>query len=302
MSGSRKKVREMGRRDLWEVSKLVCAPVPGLAAVAFLTLSGIEGGHIGIFGWLPSASGLCIGIGLLFAVIAAILRARSASRLRALDRETPGLRERAALGEEVMLRLAREELSSLRALARHFSSERVSLYRHESDGFTLIARCSAAPPFQESLGREVLPLESGILAKAWLEGQASALDLPEAGGVNEPPSDEWVTEQYERFAIEPAIARGFQMRSQSYAAFRLADASGDGEGVIVFESTLALANSAEGQRPMMGEEELAPLVAEAGPRLIRLLKTSQSLGRSKVREQLLRTQGPDRHGPAGEGS
>jgi hypothetical protein len=277
----------------WVVRAL--GPIPGLLAVTALTLGGIEEGHIGLFGWQPSANGVFIAVGLFFAVLAAILRARSTTRLRSLENEMPGLRERADLGEATLLEFARAELLALRTAAGHFSSERISLYRHEHDGFTLISRCSAAPPFQEDLGRVVLPLDQGIIGEAWRKGSATVLDLPDTGIVGQEASPDWIDAQKDRFGIDPSVCSQFLMRSQTLTAFRLAE--DDGEGVIVFESTLSYATEPS-PGPMMRIKDLEPLVEEAGPRLIRILKASQRLDRTAVRTSLARTQGPKRHGTA----
>ena len=242
--------------------------VPGVLAILALAASGIVDGHIGLFGWLPSASGVLLALGAIFLLIETFLFARNRNRLHQLEGEQPGLRARAELGEAVPLRLMRDELMALRLAAKHYSNERVSLYRHEPDGFTLVARCSASPPFNESLGREVLPLNRGVLGQAWANNSASRLDLPDAGQNNAAPKKAWLRAQEKYCEIEPEIAAAFTMRSQSYTAFRIAGADGQGEGAIVFESTVALsAGRGGGQGMLMEEGELEPLVKAASPRL-----------------------------------
>jgi hypothetical protein len=273
--------------------------VPGVIAILALAASGIVGGHVGLFGWLPSTSAVLLALGAIFLLLETYLFNRNRNRLRRLEAEQPGLRARAELGEGLPLRLMRDELLALRLLAKHYSNERVSLYRHERDGFTLVARCSASPPFNESLGRQVLPLDRGVLGQAWADNSASRLDLPDAGQNDAAPKKAWLRAQQRHCRIDPETASAFTMRSQAYTAFRIAGTDGQGEGAILFESTVALSAGRQGGQGMLMEEgELEPLVKAASPRLTELLRVSQVLKRAEIRALLEAQQGPGRHAAA----
>jgi hypothetical protein len=273
-----------------------------IAAAVALAASGTVGGRIGLFGYEPAAGPVLIAIGAVLLVIEAALVGQRRLVLRRLQAEEPSLRRRAELGEAAPLRLMRIELKGLSRRGHYYSNERISLYREEEDGFTLVARYSAGPRFDQSLGRPCLPLEAGILGKAWEKGSAAVGELA-SPGAGEPPNLQWLRAQERQCAIEQAVAAGFTMRSQSYVAFRLATPDQEAQGAIVFESTVPLSGQGAAKvKPCMTEAELEAPVKEASERLAQLLADSRSLTREEIRVLLERQQGPNRAEPQAAGS
>lgn len=207
-------------------------------------------------------------------------------RLWRIQARMPGLEQRADLGRVVPLRMMRLELHELSKRARFLSNGRISLYRYEDDGFTLLARDSPRPNFGRSLGRDVLPLDGGVIARAWAHAVAEETDLPSPGPETEPPRAEWLDAQV-ALGIERAVAAEFTMRSQAYFAFRLASFDDRALGVLVYESSAPSADLRLGPSP--GPTSLAefdPLTKEVTPRLAELLKETLSLSRGEIREIL----------------
>jgi hypothetical protein len=264
--------------------------LPVAAAIA-LAASGRAEGHIGLVGFEPTASAVLIAAGALLLLAAALLVAWRTAGARTLEDELPKLRKRAALGEAALLRLMRIELKVLSRRANFHSNERVSLYREEADGFILVARYAAAPPYDRSLGRKCLAIDEGILGQAWAAGSAEAGDLPAPGG---DPPEEWLDAQEQRFSVDRAAAAKFAMRSQSYVAFRIETFDHEAQGAIVFESSAALGDFGGGAvTPWMTVSELEEPVKEGGERLAQLLLDSRALGREELRRLLIRLQGPN---------
>lgn len=284
MAGS-VKGRFKGRGRQWLPSALVVALQ--IIGAVLLAVSGVVDGHARVFGQECSTSSLLIAGGAVALLVQGTLVARSRSNQRRLERERPGLIARANLGEAVPLRLMRVELKGLGAKAEYFSNERISLYRAEADGFALVARYSKSPRFDQSLGRELLPLEQGAIGEAWHKGTAYLPNLPNPGQDLEPPTKQWLEAQKRQCRIDSEVATGFVMRSQFYAAFRIASEADDSEGVIVFESTVARSEvPGEAQTKPADQEDLGRFVDEGSIRLVELLKATRVFDRARIRELL----------------
>ncbi|MGE5282005.1 MAG: hypothetical protein ACM3N0_06745 [Chloroflexota bacterium] len=268
----------------------VALPVAGAVALA---ISGHLKGKIGLFGWEPAATVVMIAIGTLLLLTGAVFVAQRTIPLERLRDEEPMLRCRAELGSAALLRLAQTELRSLARKANYASNERVSLYREEEDGFTLVGRHSARPAFEQSLGRECLPHDEGVLGRAWALGRAAETELPAPGG-GSTPNRQWLRAQQQRCKVAPEVATALTMRSQSYVAFRVASDDPKSHGAIIFESTLSLAEAQKGSRPpCLTVVELEDSVKEASGRLSRLLIETRPLARAEIRQLLEHQQGPN---------
>jgi hypothetical protein len=235
-----------------------------------------------------------IGGACLFADAVLVVRGRAL--LHRLQAERPGLESRAALGEVTPIRMIRLELRELCEKAGLYSEGRVSLYRFDADRFTLIGRYSARPAFDQDLGRYSLPLDQGVIGRAWKDSAAEQTDLPSAGTDGAPPTQQWLRAQ-ERTGVPEATARAFKMRSQAYVAVRIATKGGESQGAIVFESTVSRAE-VEGAdtKPNLTRAGLEPIVKEASNRLAKLLEESKVLEPDRVREILAAEQVPTPHG------
>jgi hypothetical protein len=267
-----------------------------VGAAVLLAASGTVEGDTELFGGRIAKSTLLLIAGAVLFAIEGILAVRRSRRLAWLESEFPGLTERAALGERKLLELMRHELIELARHAHHFSNERISLYRVDADGFTLVARHSRFEGYQESLGQDHLPLDCGVIGAAWRDHSAAELGLPAAGQIQNPPHRQWEREQERRWGITPAVSRGYIMRSQSYAAFRLYTDDERARGVLVFESTTSTEDldPIRGAGPILRAEELDPFVKSASTRLSTLLRFSHAISRQRTRELLEELQGPGR--------
>jgi hypothetical protein len=276
-------VKAQGRARVLRWAKLGLELALSITAAVALAASGTVGGRIGIFGAEPKASSVLIVAGAILLGIEGMLIARRRLATRQLEAEEPELRRRADLGAAVPLRLMRLELKGLSEKAGFFSNERISVYREEGDGFTLVARFSLRPSFHRSLGRFSLPLEDGVLGKAWAQGSAEISNLP-TPGADETPNLQWLRAQERSCGISQGDAAGFAMRSQSYVAFRIATPDQEAQGAIVFESTASIADFGDlVPKPWLTVEQLAEPAKEASERLAQLLFDSRSLSREEIR-------------------
>ena len=266
-----------------------------LGALVLLAASGAVDGKFNHLGIEIAKSLLFIVCGGALAATEAVLEVRRNARLARIEGEFPGLTERAALGERRLLELMREELKELARLARHFSNERVSLYRKDEDGFTLVARYSRLDGYEESLGREILPLGEGVIGKAWERGSAADSSLPSAGQLSGLATQQWLRAQT-RWGVAAEVSRDFVMRSQAYAAFRLYGEDERDRGVLIFESTTSAEDldPIKSGGPILEEETLEKFVKPASKRIATLLRFSHAISRVRVREVLGELQGPNR--------
>jgi len=263
------------------------------AAVAILIgAAALNNGHYTLAGQGFAVSWTLIAAAALLALLEAAVVARHQLQVSALTAERDEALDRAIGAESAIVRLMRAELAALQLRAHQFSSERVNLFRCDGDHFTLVARRSPRPLFDESLGRERYPLDQGVLGRAWAETPAGELSLPSAGGEQGPPRRAWLDAQ-RRLGVPEDVARGLTMRSQAYAAFRIADRERS-LGVILFESTVAVdeAAAASASPTKRSVVDLEPLVKEAAGRLAELLSACSVIDAARVRELLDEQQGP----------
>jgi hypothetical protein len=263
------------------------------AAVAILIgAGGLSHGHYTLFGHSFAVSWTIITAAALLALLEAAIVVRRQLRVASLAAERDELLGKAVGAEHGIVRLMRVELAELQVRAHQFSSERVNLFRCDGDHFTLVARHSPRPLFHESLGRGSYPIDQGVLGRAWAQGTADEPSLPSAGGEQGPPRRAWLDAQ-RRLGVPEDVARGLTMRSQAYAAFRIAGRERS-LGVILFESTVAVDEAAgAGASPTMRTvADLEPLVKEAGGRLASLLEGCSVIDAARVRALLDEQQGP----------
>jgi hypothetical protein len=268
-----------------------------VAVIVLTAASGTSKGHYKIAGHKLTVSWTLIVLAALLAAIEVALVGRRQRRVETIDRERREFKGRAESAERALMRLMRAELIDLQERADLFSGERVSLYRCDGDCFTLVARRSAMPTFDESLGRGIYPLNEGVLDLAWRENTAGVESLPPPGD-DPTPRPRWLQAQ-RKLNVPEAVAAAFVMRSQSYAAFRIAERE-RALGVIVFESTVSVneamsAGGTSSTKRTVGE--LEPVVKDASARLSDLLKSSSSIPSERVRELLDAQQGPTSRQP-----
>jgi hypothetical protein len=276
-------VRRVGRtkrlgRFLW---RWITVFIP-VAVIVLTAASGASDGHYKVAGHKLAVSWTLIVIAALLAVLELVLVGRRQRRVETIERERRQFAGRAESAERALMRLMRAELIGLQERADLFSGERVSLYRCDGDFFTLVARRSAMPMFDQSLGRGNYPLDQGVLDLAWRQNTAGIESLPPPGD-DPTPRRRWLEAQ-KKLNVPEGVASALVMRSQSYAAFRIAERERS-LGVIVFESTVSVeeAKAAGGTSPTKRTVgELEPLVKDASARLADLLNASNSIPGGRV--------------------
>jgi hypothetical protein len=265
--------------------------VPAGVAV-LIGASGVSDSRFRLARYHFAVSWIFIIAAALLALIEAAFVARRQIRVAGLEAERDRLERRAVAGERAIIRLMRAELISLQERAHQFSSERVSLFRCDGQHFTLVARRSPRPLFDESLGRLRYPLDHGVLGRAWAEGKAGEPSLPPGGDEREAPRRRWLDAQ-RRLGVPEEEASALTMRSQAYAAFRIAERERS-LGVILFESTVSVDEAAcAGASPTKRAlADLEPLVKEASARLAGFLGACSAISSPRVRQLLDEQQGP----------
>lgn len=266
--------------------------LPVVVAV-LIAVSGIVSSDFKLRGHEVETAWVLIAVAGILAAAEAALVTRRQRRLGQLEAEQGRVLARAEAAEASLLHLLRDELIAIEFQAHLFSNERVTVFRCDGDCFTLVARRSRRPLFDESLGRERYPLDAGVLGRAWADGVAEETGLPAPGPEGQPPRRGWLAEQRRRWRVPEAVAEHFVMRSQSYVAFRIEEEE-RALGAIVFESTVTVSEAAAAgsTTTMRSRAELEPLVKEAGTRLAALLEASQSIEPGRVRAILDGQQGP----------
>lgn len=264
-----------------------------VAAAVLLAAGGIVRSDFELRGHHLEVAWILIALAGILAAAEAALVTRRQRRLSQLEAERARLLTRAESAEASLLHLIRDELITLEFEASLYSTERISVLRCDGDCFTLVARRSRRPLFDESLGRGRYPLDEGVLGRAWADGVAEETGLPTAGSEGQPPRRAWLTAQERRWRVPGEVAERFVMRSQSYVAFRIEELERS-LGAIVFESTVSASEAAAAgsMTTMRGRGELEPLVKLAGARLASLLESSRSIASDRVRLILDAQQGP----------
>lgn len=111
-------------------------------------------------------------------------------------------------------------------------SERISVYRHERNQFSMVGRYSENPEFSKKPGR-TYPDDVGVICKAWQEGMAEDDVLPDY----DQDEDAYLRYQTDKWGLDPQVVRCFNMKSRNYVAFALKDPVFSQKiAVIVFES------------------------------------------------------------------
>jgi hypothetical protein len=118
----------------------------------------------------------------------------------------------------------------------HFDArDRISVYRHTGNSFTMVGRFAPLPELDKP-GRGVYPVDQGIIGAAWRsgDGKCVAQDLPD-------PIldlDAYCARSRDEWGLSIAVAKKLGMKSRSIAAFALnGHNNGVRDAVVVFEST-----------------------------------------------------------------
>jgi len=174
------------------------------------------------------------------------------ARLEKRSRDRDHLAERAHSAETGLC----EELRNVVDRSGLQSNGRASLFLGRDDHFVLVGRSSPMLKFGQSYGRDIDPINSGLLGEAWNVGSAEDVDLGDPGNDPAAPRARWLARQ-KKWGVEETVARRFVMRSRAYVAVRIAH-NDVRLGVVVLESTTPRATDpGDGQilHPSIGDVE-----------------------------------------------
>lgn len=154
--------------------------------------------------------------------------------------QAPGiqtLKEKVAKQEDALVRahngyyeLLEYELQILFEILQFTSNERISVYKHEGQTFTMLGRYSSNPVSCQT-GRGIYPDDQGCIGVAWRDGKAFVDDLPSPG------QQKYFSRLEKEWNINKDVANNLRMKSQSYAAYAIQSYNnGRRIAVIVFES------------------------------------------------------------------
>ncbi|MEO5326093.1 hypothetical protein PV773_22510 [Mesorhizobium sp. CC13] len=113
--------------------------------------------------------------------------------------------------------------------------DRISVYRHHDNAFTMVGRYAVLPQLDKP-GRSVYPVDQGVIGAAWRagNGQCVVQDLPDPHA----DPDDYCARNKDEWQIPAEVVQAMNMKPRSVAAFALNDQQGSSRhAIIVFEST-----------------------------------------------------------------
>jgi len=188
-------------------------------------------------------------VSLLLLTIGGWLSWRRRKSIHAVEQDNSVLKKQVALADQVIDAHHEDLVNSISGLAAALLDEfyaadsranrenkrrhtRLTVYCRDrrNHEFVPISRKSANPTLQ-MVGRNRYPDGQGIIARAWKEGFAVELSLPEDRG-------RWNRDNVEKWDYTEEETSNLKMHSRSMVALRL-DREGDAVGIIVIESEKA---------------------------------------------------------------
>lgn len=154
-------------------------------------------------------------------------------RIALLQKEIESLKKLVKLFGEDYPDIWRARLGVLATGLQFAYTERISVYKPEGEILVMLGRFSHNTEFNRA-GRSEYPMKEGCLGRAYQEGKAIVVDLPDP---NSGP-DEYYNRMEKEWNMSKKLMKKLKMKSRSYAAFALKDETGlNNEAVVVFEST-----------------------------------------------------------------
>jgi hypothetical protein len=113
--------------------------------------------------------------------------------------------------------------------------DRISVYRHQDNTFTMVGRYAVLPDYDKP-GRGAYPVGQGVIGSAWRAGDGKCVvqDMPD------PITDleSYCSRSKDDWNLPSAVTKKLGMKSRSVAAFALNDhTNSTRSAIIVFEST-----------------------------------------------------------------
>lgn len=178
---------------------------------------------------------LAVAATILCAWYGSLAQAKLAARNRALDQQLEDANELIGNFGSDYFAIWDNRLKVLAEVLNFDARDRVSVYRHTGNSFTMVGRFAVLPELDRP-GRGVYPVDQGVIGIAWSRGDGKYVvqDLPDPINSFEPycarSRDEW--------KIPVGVTKKLIMKPRSVAAFTL-NGHGDSvrDAIVVFEST-----------------------------------------------------------------
>ncbi len=113
--------------------------------------------------------------------------------------------------------------------------DRISVYRHDDNAFTMVGRYAVLPQLDKP-GRSVYPVDQGVIGAAWHAGNGQCIvqDFPDPNT----DLDGYCARNLDEWHLTAEVVQAMNMKPRSIAAFALNDQQGSSRhAIIVFEST-----------------------------------------------------------------
>lgn len=244
----------------------------GIIAIALGQVAD-QNGHVVYLPWHPDR-GPVLAFGFILTLVGAILGPVRNFRNTLRATRLSGLEQELGTAKNAVQELSRVELADLSDRLNYSTNERISLFMpaHNRSNFRLVARYSITNEFMER-GRATYPLDQGCLGRAWQNGEATVLDLPDP----QIQLQAWKDRLRADWQIPEEVSAHFRMRSRTCIAFGIYPALKPCQGVIVFESQQVPMNAANA--PLLDPERLSQRLKRGRDRdkLLRLLEVLERL-------------------------
>ena len=216
--------------EFWPQAALALGSV-GFAAVGLILSGRAEG-----FAWLfTSFGGLVFVVSAIFVVAGNVELWRRRPKIRELEEQVAEYTELVDWAQEAYKQQFRVELASILGESLGYGdTERISVYKHGGGSFQLLGRYSENPEYDRARTRSFYPGDEGVVGRAWREGFASEMELPDP----DRSPGLYYARLEEEWGIDRITAQGFTMKSRQLVAWAIYEPRGiERVAVVVVEST-----------------------------------------------------------------
>lgn len=222
---------------VWEfLSEFWPQAVLALGSIGFASVGLILSGQADGFGWLfTSFGGLVFVVSAIFVVAGNVELWRRRPKIKELEQQVAEYTELVDWAQEAYKQQFRIELASILGESLGYGdTERISVYKHGDGSFQLLGRYSENPDYDRAGTRSFYPDDQGVVGRAWREGFASEMGLPDP----EEAPDLYYERLEEEWSIDRITARSFTMQSRQLVGSAIYEPRGiERVAVIVVEST-----------------------------------------------------------------
>uniref|UniRef100_B8HMZ2 GAF domain-containing protein n=1 Tax=Cyanothece sp. (strain PCC 7425 / ATCC 29141) TaxID=395961 RepID=B8HMZ2_CYAP4 len=175
---------------------------------------------------------LVVICGFIFNIVGGVWSAATSQSKNGLKKELRRTLQYIDEHEDVSQKIINNELHILSQIFNFGTSERISLFKHDGNALVMVGRYSSNPLFNKK-GKGILPVDEGVVGKAWSDGYAFVNDLPESTQAND---FDYIKVCCLGWKMNRDTARNLFMKSRTIAAFAIRDNRSQPIGVLVLES------------------------------------------------------------------